>query len=119
MANFAETHVFAGQLPILRCTLVGGIVLGVLFVICWLGATTGWLSASHTYVSLFTIAPAPSSAALASGLCWSIVFGAITGALIAFAYNILAFLDRRVDGSALDGSASGASMNVNRKPFQR
>ena len=46
------------------------------------------------YIALFTTAPVGSAAALGVGLGWSLGFGALGGALIALAYNALAFLDR-------------------------
>ena len=44
--------------------------------------------------ALFTLADVGSTAALAAGLCWSLAFGALAGALIALAFNALAFLGR-------------------------
>lgn len=46
------------------------------------------------YLALFTSAEINSSLALVQGLCWSLGFGLIAGALIAFIYNLLAPLDR-------------------------
>lgn len=94
MANLAESHVNRGRLPLLRCTAAGAIALGALFVLCWIGAALGWANASHMYVSLFTLAPVASTTALAVGFCWSLAFGGLGGALIALAYNALAFLER-------------------------
>ncbi len=94
MATLANTAKLSGRLSVLRCAAVGVIVLGVLFVLCWLGAAIGLLNASHMYVSLFAIGPVASTAVLAAGLGWSIVIGGLTGAMIALAYNALAFLKR-------------------------
>ena len=94
MANLAETHVIRGRLPVVRCAAAGAVALGALFVLCWIGAALGWTNASHMYISLFTPAPVGSTAALGVGLCWSLVFGALAGALIALAFNVLAFLER-------------------------
>lgn len=84
-----------GKLGILRCTLTGATVLVVLYVLCWGAAAAGLINSSHMYISLFTLAPVASLAALAVGLCWSVVFGALTGALVALAYNGYAATDRR------------------------
>ena len=46
------------------------------------------------YLKLFTSADISSSLALVQGLCWSLAFGLIAGALIASIYNLLAPLDR-------------------------
>lgn len=94
MENIAETHVIRGRLTVFRCSAAGAVALGALFVLCWLAAALGWASASHIYVSLFTLAPVGSTTALAVGLCWSLGFGALAGALIALAFNALAFLER-------------------------
>ena len=83
-----------GRLGILRCALTGVVVLAATYVACWLPAATGLIGGSHMYISLFTIAPVGSIAALAVGLCWSVALGAITGALVAVAYNAFAFVER-------------------------
>lgn len=77
-----------------RCALTGAIVLAVLFVACWIAAAAG-LTGSHMYIALFTRAEPASLPALSVGLCWSLVFGAATGALVAVVYNALAFIERR------------------------
>ena len=94
MANLADTHALRGRLPLVRCAAAGAIALGALFVLCWIAAALGWANASHMYVSLFTLADVGSTAALAAGLCWSLAFGALAGALIALAFNALSFLGR-------------------------
>lgn len=94
MTNIGEIHEIRGRLPLVRCAGAGAAALGALFVLCWIGAALGWANASHMYVSLFTLAPVGSTAALAAGLCWSLAFGALAGALIALAFNALAFLER-------------------------
>jgi len=47
------------------------------------------------YIQLFTKADLNSTAALVEGFCWSIGFGLIGGALIAWAYNLLGALERK------------------------
>ncbi len=94
MANIAETQDIRSRLPLIRCAGAGAVALGALFVLCWIGAALGWANASHMYVSLFTLAPVGSTTALGVGLCWSLAFGALGGALIALAFNALAFLER-------------------------
>lgn len=94
MATNLNPSVSGGRLSVRRCAATGAIVLGVLFVLCWLGEAIGWLSASHMFVALFTSAPPSSIAAIAFGFFWSIVFGALTGGLTAMAYNAVPFLGR-------------------------
>lgn len=89
----SEMH--QAKLSPLRCGLTGAIVLSVLFAICWIAAAAGYAGGSHMYLSIFTLAPAASLTSLAVGLCWSVVFGAVTGALIAVTYNALAFVEHR------------------------
>ncbi len=92
----ASTHdVGQGRLDLIRAALTGSVVLAVLFTLCWVAAAVHIFSASHMYVSLFTIAPIASFGALAGGICWSVLFGALAGGLIAATYNALGFLARR------------------------
>jgi hypothetical protein len=92
IARLANIVVLGGRLSVLRCATMGVIVLGVLLVMCWLSAAMGLRNPSHMYVALLTIDPVSSTAGLATGLGWSTVFGALTGALAALAYNAFAFL---------------------------
>jgi hypothetical protein len=94
MATLAATPIIRGRLSAIRCAATGAVALGGVFLLCWLGAAAGWTGASHMFVALFTIASTGSVVALAVGLCWSIAFGALVGALIALAYNGLGFLER-------------------------
>jgi hypothetical protein len=94
MSTSDETRIIRGRLPILRSSATAAAVLGAIFLLCWVGAALGWLSASHMYLALFTSAPPASLAALGAGLGWSIVFGGLAGALVALAYNAFSFLER-------------------------
>ena len=94
MVNSGDTRAIRGRLPVLRSALAVAATLGAVFLLCWSGAAIGWLSASHMYVAIFTVEPAGSVAALATGLCWSLAFGTLVGALLALAYNALSFLER-------------------------
>lgn len=94
MTSSGDTRVIRGRLPVLRSSVAAAATLGMVFLLCWIGGALGWVTASHMFVALFTVAPAGSVAALGGGLAWSIVFGALGGALIALAYNALAFLER-------------------------
>lgn len=85
-----QSSVYASRLGILRAALAGAAVLLVLYIACWVGAAVGGLSVSHMFISLFTAQPVASQGALVEGGAWSLVFGAATGALVAFFFNILA-----------------------------
>jgi hypothetical protein len=84
----AQAEIRVRRLGIVRSALAGAAVLVVLFVTCWIGAAMGGLTVSHMFISLFTAAPVDSQAALLEGSGWSVVFGAATGALVAFFYNL-------------------------------
>ena len=94
MSSSSETRVISGHLHVVRSSAAAAATLGAMFLLCWIGAALGWLNASHMYIALFTMAPAASLAALAAGLCWSLVFGGLAGAVVAVAYNALCFLER-------------------------
>ena len=52
-------------------------------------------SPTHAYIGLFTPAEMSSVAALAQGICWSFLFGGLSGSVFAWVYNVLASLDDR------------------------
>ena len=83
------------KLSVARLAATGALTGLVFYVLCWVGAALLLGNASHMYVQLFTTAQVSSGAALVEGSVWSIIFGLIAGALIAFFYNAFAFLDRR------------------------
>jgi len=89
--NEVSTH----KIGVLRLALTGAIASSVFFVFCWVGAQIPLGTLSHMYIQLFTKADLNSTAALVEGLCWSIGFGLIGGALIALAYNSLGALERK------------------------
>ena len=87
----SHTH----NLGVLRFALTGALAAAIFFVLCWIGAKLPIGPATHMYLRLFTNAEPSSGLALIEGVCWSIGFGLIAGALIAVIYNALAFIDRR------------------------
>lgn len=93
------------KLSILRCTLTGAVVLAVQFAICWAAAAAGFPDGSHMFISIFTLEPVASPAALAVGSFWSLAFGGLTGALIAITYNGLMFVERRSSTGGRTASA--------------
>ncbi|NEX91226.1 hypothetical protein [Caulobacter sp. 17J65-9] len=83
----------------MRCAATGAAVVLTQFVICWaVAAAFDRLRLTHMFVELFTAAPASSTSALLEGATWSIVFGALTGVLVALVYNLFSFLDARREG---------------------
>ena len=97
MATVANVsaHSHSHRLGVLRFALTGALAAGLFFGLCWVGAQLPIGPATHMYLNLFTNAELSSSLALIEGVCWSVAFGLIAGALIALIYNALAFLDRR------------------------
>lgn len=90
-AAYSHSH----NLGVLRLALTGALATTIFYVFCWIGTQIPLGTLSHMYLQLFTKADPSSTAALIEGVCWSIGFGLIMGALIAVIYNALAFLDRR------------------------
>lgn len=90
MADVARSRV-----GLIHFAVTGAAVAAVLYALCWAGAALGWNAASHLYLSLFSTEPSTSLSALLQGVCLSIGFGAIGGALIALLSNFFAFLAPR------------------------
>jgi len=78
-----------------RLLVAGGVTAAVVFVLCWVGTFIPFSSPTHAYISLFTPAPVNSAEALAEGTIWSLLFGALVGALFALIYNATAALGHR------------------------
>jgi hypothetical protein len=97
MATLAHETAYSRShnLGVLRFALTGALAAAIFYLLCWIGAQLPIGPATHMYLRLFTNAELSSGVALVEGLCWSIGFGLIAGALIAVIYNALAFLDRR------------------------
>lgn len=75
-------------ISVLRFAAAVGVALMALFAICWVAIFLPVGNATHAYIGLFTTADPKSGAALAQGLCWSLIFGLIAGGLGAFVYNL-------------------------------
>lgn len=77
------------QPRLFQSAVIGAIVGVILFIGCWLLALTP-LNATHSLIRLFTAAEITSSTALVQGVCWSLIFGAWTGFLIAIVSRFVA-----------------------------
>ena len=82
------------KISALRLALAGASTLSILFVLCWVGAVVWAGGLSHMFVAIFTAAPVNSWLALGQGVCSAIVFGALTGIILAISYNAFAIVDR-------------------------
>jgi hypothetical protein len=78
-----------------RSLATGALSVGVLYLLCWIGALIAPFRASHMFIGLFTTEVPASIAALALGLPWALAFGGLSGALVAVGYRWLAFLEPR------------------------
>ena len=83
-----------GRLSIVRLLISGGATGCIVFVLCWLGTLIPYSSPTHAYIGLFTTAPVDSLEALFTGICWSLLFGGLVGAVFAILYNLTSALER-------------------------
>ena len=81
-------------LSVMRVIVAGGLTAAVVFVLCWLGTFIAFSSPTHAYITLFTPADIGSVTALVEGGTWSLLFGALVGAVFALIYNATRSLDR-------------------------
>lgn len=77
-----------------RFGISGALTLLILFSLCWLGAVIWPLGPSHMFIALFTAAPVNSLEALAVGGCAAVIFGALSGILLAWTYNLTRSFNR-------------------------
>ncbi len=80
---------------VLRLSATIGASATAIFGLCWAGTRIAFLSPIHAYIGLFTLAEPSSVQALAEGLCWSLLSGALAGAVIAIFYNAFSWLQPR------------------------
>ena len=85
-----ETDTKATNVDVIRFALTGALSATLFFFLCWVGAFLPFGPATHMYLQLFTSADFNSGLALWQGLCWSLAFGLIAGALIALSYKLVA-----------------------------
>jgi hypothetical protein len=96
MATLAsETRIAPSRVDVARFALTGALAATLFFFLCWVGAFLPFGPATHMYLQLFTSADVNSGLALLQGLCWSLAFGLIAGALIAVSYKLVAAVDGR------------------------
>lgn len=82
------------RIAVLRLALTGAITAAAVFALCWLGTFIPFSSPTHAYIGIFTPAEMNSGVALAQGMCWSFLFGGLSGAVFAAVYNALGPLER-------------------------
>jgi hypothetical protein len=87
----AQGHV----LSVPRLIASAGITAALVFVLCWLGTFVPYSSPTHAYIGLFTLADTSSVQALVEGTIWSLLFGALSGAVFALVYNTTRAMGRR------------------------
>lgn len=79
----------AKKVGVLRLGFAAGATAGIVYVLCWLGTFVPLSSPTHGYITLFTTALPGSIQALVEGTFWSLLFGALSGALFAVIYNAM------------------------------
>lgn len=85
----------SNHIGVLRLAATLGVAAGLIFAICWLGTFVAFSSPTHAYIDLFTDAETQSIRALVEGGLWSLLFGILSGGVIAALYNLFDGLDRR------------------------
>lgn len=95
MAAIDMPVISSTRIGVLRSAATGVIVLALNFILCWVAGVVLTIPATHMFVALFTSAPTDSTAALGLGLAAAVVFGGLSGALTALAYNLFGFLAPR------------------------
>ena len=85
----------ASRVSVSRIAATGGVGAAIIFVLCWLGLFIPFSSPTHAYVALFTPADMTSLRALGEGSLWSLLFGGLSGGVLALLYNLFGALDRR------------------------
>lgn len=83
------------HIGVLRLAAALGAAAWLMFALCWLGTFIAFSSPTHAYIGLFTDADTQSVEALAEGGVWSLLFGTLSGGLIAAFFNLFAGIDRR------------------------
>lgn len=86
---------FTRHIGVLRLAATIGAAAGLIFVLCWIGMFITFASPTHAYIGLFTTSDTQSGEALIEGSLWSLLFGILSGGMIAALYNLFAGLDRR------------------------
>jgi hypothetical protein len=85
----------AKTVSVARLLVTGGATAAIVFILCWVGTFIPFSSPTHAYIGLFTNADATSVQALAQGTIWSLLFGALVGAVFALIYNGTARIGRK------------------------
>lgn len=84
------------RLSVLTCTLTGGAVFGILFVLAWATSALADVPASSAFLAFFTQqAMRAPHGEFATGLASAIGLGALVGALVALCFNLVAGALRR------------------------
>ena len=91
----SEMNLAPRRVDIVRFALTGALAATIFFILCWIAAFLPVGPVTHMYLQLFTSADVNSGLALWQGVCWSLAFGLIAGALIALCYRLVAAVDGR------------------------
>jgi hypothetical protein len=78
--------IIPGNLPAHRTAVTGALLVGMLFLLCWLAALAG-LEFTHQFLQLFTPDTVGTPGAFTMGILCALLGGAVGGALLAFLWN--------------------------------
>ena len=93
-SELTDAHSRPHRIGLIRLAATLGVGAALIFGLCWFGTFIPLSSPTHAYITLFTSAQPNSGAALLEGGAWSLLFGALTGAVLAALYNLFVGLDR-------------------------
>ena len=82
------------RIGVFHLAATGGVGAVIIFELSWLGTAISFANPSHQYIGLFTLADIQSETALLEGSLWSLLFGGLSGAVMAAIYNLFAGLRR-------------------------
>ena len=82
------------RVGVFHLAATGGVGAVIIFELCWLGSAIANANPPHEYIELFTLTDIQSETALKEGSLWSLLFGGVSGAVMAAIYNMFAGLRR-------------------------
>ena len=91
----SRLHPTPARHSVFHASLLGALVLAVIFLLSWAGEAMGGTPPTRAVVSFFGPDGVLAPRVLLQGLAWAIAFGAMAGALMALCGNLLQDLGRR------------------------
>jgi len=95
LAFMTRAHAERPRHSVFHASLLGALVLAVIFLLSWAGEALGGAPPTRAVVSFFGPDGVLAPRVLLQGVAWAIAFGALAGALLALFGNLLQDLGRR------------------------